>query len=733
MIMPASANTSGNHMDSDKNDFYVLRSCIIYLQRHLHRYPCFDTETLKLVCWILGNKMDQIGNFVLKNVKGNRKSNFEEELSECDLDPDDYARVISNGIRKGRPFNHKKLGWFVAQVMEKKFTRIKYRGKSEIEKNVMSLQKMLGLSDGEADLYSFLFMANTYSAAEDFFLSHLECHKFAGQKYLANILGFSRNEFHNVIYGTLKRIGLYEVNQWGIDLDNDFYGLIQSPSNQIITKNFYNKVPKGRVPLESYFIDREQTTHILDLLKTRPQTANHILLYGPPGTGKTSYAYSLLDKLNNPAYEIVRGEENTAKNRRTAIVACLNMTDFDRGSTILVDEADNLLNTQGSWFMRGETQDKGWLNELLEKPGTRMIWITNRISGIEESVLRRFAFSLHFKAFNRRQRTQLWVNIIKQNKCKRFFAHEDIERYAKKHKLNAGVIDLAVKKALEKKSPSKTKFHQTVETALRAHKTLINNGEKPPNKDQIEKAYSLAGLNVEGDIQAMLSQLEAFDNYLRNENQSKIRNMNLLFYGPPGTGKSELARYIADRIDREVICKRISDLQSMWVGEGEKNIKRAFAEAESEDAILIIDEADSLLYNRDSAVRSWEISFTNEFLTQMEHFRGFLICTTNRMKDLDQASLRRFNHKVGFDFLTPEGNIIFYKLFLEALTDASLDQITQREIKQTKNLAPGDFKVVRDRYSFYPKDDINHGILIEALAREAAIKAHHNQKSQIGF
>ncbi len=79
----------------------------------------------------------------------------------------------------------------------------------------------------------------------------------------------------------------------------------------------------------------------------------------------------------------------------------------------------------------------------------------------------------------------------------------------------------------------------------------------------------------------------------------------------------------------------------MWVGEGEKNIKRAFAEAESEEAILIIDEADSLLFNRDRAVRSWEISFTNEFLTRMERFRGILICTTNRVEDLDSASLRR--------------------------------------------------------------------------------------------
>ena len=104
------------------------------------------------------------------------------------------------------------------------------------------------------------------------------------------------------------------------------------------------------------------------------------------------------------------------------------MTNFDRGSIVIVDEADNLLNTQNSWFMRGETQDKGWLNHLLDEPGTRMIWISNSIDYIDESVLRRFAFSLPFKGFNRRQRALLWDNILRKNRCKRYCRPADIKR-----------------------------------------------------------------------------------------------------------------------------------------------------------------------------------------------------------------------------------------------------------------------------------------------------------------
>jgi SpoVK/Ycf46/Vps4 family AAA+-type ATPase len=194
-----------------------------------------------------------------------------------------------------------------------------------------------------------------------------------------------------------------------------------------------------------------------------------------------------------------------------------------------------------------------------------------------------------------------------------------------------------------------------------------------------------------------------------------------------------LARFIAEKLDREIICKRVSDIQNKYIGETEKNIKNAFFEAEREEAVLVIDEADSLLFSRDRAVRSWEISFVNEFLTQMERFRGILICTTNRMKDLDQASIRRFNHKIGFDYLTASGNQIFYDLFLGSLTGDAIEDATRDEIKQIVNLTPGDFKIVRDRYSFYPSENVNHNMLIEDLQKEAEIKMQHQGNKQIGF
>ena len=99
----------------------------------------------------------------------------------------------------------------------------------------------------------------------------------------------------------------------------------------------------------------------------------------------------------------------------------------------------------------------------------------------------------------------------------------------------------------------------------------------------------------------------------------------MLFYGLSGTGKTELARYIAEKLNKKICLKRVSDIMSPYVGENEQNIAKAFSEAEASGDVLLFDEADSFFSNRQDAVRSWERTLVNEFLTQMEEFNGILI------------------------------------------------------------------------------------------------------------
>jgi len=125
---------------------------------------------------------------------------------------------------------------------------------------------------------------------------------------------------------------------------------------------------------------------------------------------------------------------------------------------------------------------------------------------------------------------------------------------------------------------------------------------------------------------------------------------------------------------------------------------------------------------------------TNEFLTQMERFRGILICTTNMLQGLDGASIRRFNHKIKFDYLKPEGNVIFYKRLMASLASDSFNENIENELRSIRQLTPGDFRIVRDRYSFYKPQDLNHQLLLESLTREAGIKQFQRDGGKrIGF
>jgi SpoVK/Ycf46/Vps4 family AAA+-type ATPase len=174
-------------------------------------------------------------------------------------------------------------------------------------------------------------------------------------------------------------------------------------------------------------------------------------------------------------------------------------------------------------------------------------------------------------------------------------------------------------------------------------------------------------------------------------------------------------------------------LLDAYVGETEKRIRAAFKEATSEDAVLVIDEADSFLHNRDQAVRSWEVSFVNEFLTQMEHFQGILICSTNRFNHLDPASIRRFSHKVEFNWLTSEGNTIFYEKLLSNLVSDRFTTGLRKRLSSIQRLAPGDFKTVRTQFSFYPKGEVSHVDLISALQSESDLKIAQAGGKRIGF
>jgi transitional endoplasmic reticulum ATPase len=726
-------HTGAVSYDPDRNERFVLRRCAVYLDRLLETYLLADRETIKLLAWVMGPKMTDLGQILLERMSTKEKQKYEQDIEEDILDPDEAPDSICRILRQSGKKRTRLFITDLREVLERRYKALAYAGRSDTEKKLDVLVKMFCLSKQEKVLVEFLYIISAWQQGEDYFVDHLCCQNISGRRYLKMILQMTNREMTDALSGTLTRVEFYEMEKYSFVLTDDFLAFFQKPSNELLAKNYFARFSRKTIPLKNHLIDPKITEHILSLLKVKRDSSNHILLYGPPGTGKTSYALGLVQKLGIPAYEIMREEDNTTSKRRAAILACLNMTNGGDGSLVVVDEADNLLNTQNSWFFRGETQDKGWLNQLLDEPWARMIWITNSISAIEGSVLRRFAFSIHFRSFNRRQRISLWKSALRSHHAKSSFNPEEINRMAIRYPVSAAIIDLSIRKALETSTSGQAAFKETVTMNLDAYLTLINDGVKPKSKEIIEDNYSLDGLNIEGNLPAIMENLKEFDHCLRRSDRHAVRNFNLLFYGPPGAGKSELARFVAGHLERELVVSRASDVISPYVGETEQNISRVFADAEAAEAVLVIDEVDSFLFNRSHAVRSWEISQTNEFLTQMERFQGILICTTNRFEDLDQASVRRFNFKIGFRCLKPEGNIIFYRKLLSPLTLAPLKKEWREMIENIGDLTPGDFRVVRDRFAIFPQKRVTHGMMVQALQEESRIKKLQEGKKPFGF
>lgn len=202
----------------------------------------------------------------------------------------------------------------------------------------------------------------------------------------------------------------------------------------------------------------------------------------------------------------------------------------------------------------------------------------------------------------------------------------------------------------------------------------------------------------------------------------------LCLYGPPGTGKSAYAAWVARILNRSLVRRTVAELTSCYVGQTEKLIAEAFRDAKRENAVLLIDEADSFLRDRTLSVRSWETTQVNEMLAQLESFSGYFIATTNLIDTLDPASLRRFDLKAKFDFLRDEQTVALAKKMLEGFGIA-LDEGAESLLRMRRNLTPGDFASVRRQAAFRKLESAAD--FVRRLGDESKLKG--NSGARIGF
>ena len=245
----------------------------------------------------------------------------------------------------------------------------------------------------------------------------------------------------------------------------------------------------------------------------------------------------------------------------------------------------------------------------------------------------------------------------------------------------------SVKKVLDTASPlTKSELNKIKQTTTRL----------------AEQDFDTRLVNTDVDLRQLADRLS----------KSGITEFSLCLYGAPGTGKSAYAKYLAKRLGLDIIIKRASDLKSKMVGDTEKAIATAFEQAESANAMLVFDEADSFLRDRNLSFRSWEVSEVNEMLTQMENAKIPFVCTTNLLSTIDRAALRRFVFKVKYDFLTQDQVALAFKRFFGKNLTVSVKHLTK--------LSPGDFSVVQKKARILKITDETE--LVKMLEQEMATK-----------
>lgn len=499
-------------------------------------------------------------------------------------------------------------------------------------------------------------------------------------------------------------------------------------SEQELSNRILKPASAGNLGLDDYPHLQRDTALLQSYLrgsaKARTPGVN-ILLYGPAGTGKTEYAKALVASLGWRLFEIDYADpvgDPLSPNARLQSVAFNQRALKDRDSVALIfDEVEDVLPGEGGQasFMsmlqsrpNAKVQAKAWVNRVLEDNPVPTIWITND-ADIDKAYLRRFDYTLQLAIPPRPVRQRILQRILGEH-CSDTTA---LDSLAALEDLLPAQVERASRVArLAGLGDPKYRWQGITQVLERSREVL---GQSKAHLGGMERfPYSLDYLNADVDLQKVAAGLQ------------QQGRASVCLYGPPGTGKTAYCRYLADQLGAGLMVRRASDLISKWIGESERNIAQAFADAEREGAVLLIDEVDGFLRDRGRARASWEVTLVNEMLTQMESFKGVFLASTNLIDDLDEASLRRFDLKVRFGYLSPSAARGLLQSYCLALKLDEPPESVMHDVGRLTNLTPGDFAAVARRHRFYGVQSPAQFLL--ALQAETALKKS-GQSRPVGF
>ncbi len=627
-----------------------------------------------------------------------------------------------------------------------------------VEKNIEALAGLLQLNKAERALLLYGTLARYQRDLRSLLVEFKVNNAPEAYAALADIAGVNASEVGEALRAgsRLERIGLVEnlISEHNI---TDLADLMKVSEKlpPVLMREYRDQSelmavftrPASKTELNAkdfHFVD-DDVQVLVSLMRNavqRKELGVNVLLYGPPGTGKTELAKVVAHAAGLELFEVEYADRdgNSLSGRdryRSLQIAQV----FLKGATqasLLFDEVEDVfppISVDAAQLMARQEQQamaaavshsvngKAWVNQILEANAVPTIWVTNRIEQIDPAFRRRFAYHLELKSPPPGAREQL----VRKTLTGVAVSDEFVAKLTERKGLTPAQIRTAVRFADLATSTAKSDEDTVVYEKL-IERQLKNSDEALGNKFADTKGrkevttYDLDMLNVETrfDISRIVEALKARG------------HGTLCFYGAPGTGKTALGEHISRALGKPLIVKQASDLISKFVGETEQNMAKMFVEAETEKAVLLLDEADSFLQDRRGAQRSYEVTEVNEMLQQMERYNGIFVCTTNLLDRIDQAALRRFTFKIKFKPLTA---VQREKMFItEALAgDASkLDEPLRVRLAKLEQLCPGDFAAVKRQVDIlatvFSADEF-----IEQLEAEHRIKPEVREARGMGF
>lgn len=621
----------------------------------------------------------------------------------------------------------------LAQSKLQQMEVIKPNQLSVLQQNIFWLASLLTLSEMDCQLMEFCALAQHHTVLSETMESFGNASMDTYVRCASYALGADYHELFSALSysGKLIKNRLIQYNKTFIgqitypQLAEDILGLLfqRFASFDELIHAFVEVAPKSLLT-KSDFPHLEEQTKLLALylnqaIEQRLPGVN-ILVYGPPGTGKTEYVRWLAQYIDQPLYAVRTTDKDdqaiSGIGRLTFYKFCQQFLS-ETTAFIIFDEVGEAFSANEHFQYQSNNRkdgssSKSWLNQLLETNPVPAIWITNDIDNIDDAYLRRFDHSIHIDVPPASIRKKILNKYLGQ--CA--VSDSQLATLAQHDKLTPAQIQNAAK-VVQALPP--VEHGATLDLLIHNGMRLLGQPQAARSIQLSTRHYRLDYLNADQDLNALVTKFV----------KQRSISASMCLYGISGSGKSAFAHYLAHMMDRPLITRRASDILSPYLGETESHMAKMFRQAQQENAILLLDEADSFLSERQYAQYAWQVTQVNEMLTQMEAFNGLFICSTNLIDRLDQASLRRFTLKIRFDVMTAAQAWQLYTAYLQP----SLEELGayQSELAKLPNLTPGDFANVYTKVMLL-HDTLSPDVFLAGLQQESRSKRQVSSSS-IGF